>query len=223
MWYNCHRNDCINTTTMTHDNHSRPCILPIQLSLDAYMLKDVDAAFIEKMKSFSITTSITHLEIPYEKTLHGLLVEIINLLPNLHSIEILSTSSREEEYLSRKTWQIVSTIPTNNKITNVKLQQMKYAGQISSLMDMFPQMQYFEVGCKAENDMISTAILVTRNCVKHMQNLQCLCISIPNADEKLIDILRIIIDFEKPFYPVDISRDYKIHRSGDKIFVNWKT
>ena len=215
--------DSFNAIVSTNDINLNSYILPaVQLTLACHAVSSIDQVFIDKMKSSSIRLAFTHLNIAYVEILHGLLIELISLLPNLHSIELRGMSFPRDKLPSIKTATMFSTVSMNNKIAKVKLHAIDDFQEIDFLMEMFPRMEYFEIDCMTENDVINVVAFITRNSVKHMRYLQCLCISVPNADESLIDNLKDIVDSERPFYPEEISRDYKIHRIGNTICVGWK-
>lgn len=185
------------------------------------MLARIDEDFIEEMKSCSIMTASTHLMVDYQQPLHGTVIEIIDLLPNLHSLEITSMPSPEANLLSTKASEMFLSVCNTNKIAKVKLNQMKKIEQIYFLMDLCPQMEYLEVNCETEKDVISIVTFVTRNSIKHMRHLHCLRLSVPNAGEKLVENLKIIIDFERPFFSDQTFISYEIHRVQNKIFIDW--
>lgn len=207
---------------MTTSNGSSSCVVPIQLTLCSYIVDRMDKDCINKVRSSSTITTSTHLNIAYEKPLHGLLIEIIGVLPNLYSLEIEKMARLENNLLSSEAAQMFSEVAMNNKIAKVKLHEMNEMQQIYFLLDLCSQMQYFEVDCKTENDVINLVTFIIRNSVKHMQYLRCLCIFVPNLDEKLIETLKIIFDLERPFHPEEICKDYRIHRIENKIFIDWK-
>ena len=229
-WYNSyldrktssHSNDSADTTAIVQRTCPNSYELPIELTLSVDLFAHINEAFMDQMKSSSIITASTHLTVDYQKSLHGLLIEIIGLLPNLHSLEITSMPSVEANLLSPKASEIFLSVCDTNKIAKVKLNEMKEIEQVYFLMDLCRQMEYLEVNCKTEKDVVSIVTFVTRNSIKHMQHLHCLRLSIPNADEKLVENLKIIIDLERPFYFDQTFINYKIHRVQNKIFIDWK-
>ena len=147
-------NDCVQTTTMTPSNGSSSYVVPIQLTLDPYTVAHIDEHFIEKIRSSSIKTAFTHLQIDYEQT-YDLHIDIISLLANLRSLEIRGIKHLEDILLPSKIAQVLPEVWMNNKIARVKLHQMNDIQLVYFLLDLCPQMEYLEVGCTTEDDVIT--------------------------------------------------------------------
>lgn len=204
--------------------YSNPFIPPIQLTLGSFMVVHRDQSFIDKMKLCFIAVQFTHLDIDCMKVPIGMLIEFIRLLPNLDSLKVSFLPLVQLNGLSVEDSEMLLLVSITNKITKVKLNKMDEMEQIHFLMDLCPRMQYLEVGCTTANDLVNINIVrsIMMNSITHIFYLKCLCLCIPNADEKMVENLDIMIGFERRFHVDKTFRDYGIRRIQDKIFLNWK-
>jgi hypothetical protein len=163
----------------------------------------------------------THLRIEWNELSIGMLIEIIRLLPNLHCLELLSLPLLQSNSLSTNDSEMLFLASINSKITKVKLNKMDEMEQIHFLFDLFPHMQYLEVDCKTENDLEDIVKSIIMNNITYIRHLKCLCICVPNANEKMIENLKIMIDFERHFYVEKTFTDYILQRRQNKIIFNW--
>jgi hypothetical protein len=179
--------------------------------------------FIDTMKPCFGSVQFTHLNIDGDKLLIGMLIEIIRLLPNLNSLEVSSLPLVQLNGLSPEDTEMILLVSTTCKITKLKLDKMNEMEQLHFLMNLCPRMQYLEVGCTTENDLEKIVGCISLNNIIRIPYLCCLCLCVPNANEKMIENLNKIIDFERLF---DIDnqafRDYTIRRRQKKIYLNWK-
>lgn len=217
-----HSNNSADTTAITQDTCPNSHDLPIELKLDSDVFPRINEEFINQMKSSSMMTASTHLTVDYQNSLAPILIEIIGVLPNLHSLEIISMPSIPANLLSSKASELFSSVSNMNRISKVKLDEMKEIEQIYFLMDLCPQMEYLEINCKTEQDVIHIVTFVARNSLKHMRYLRFLRLSIPNLNEILLQNLRIIINLERPFYCDPNLINCEIYHVQNKIFIDWK-
>ncbi len=223
-WFNCRIDDRIisySSHESKNDTNQNQFIPPILLTFDPPLLRQ-GRFFINKIKSSSITMLFTHLNINCKGLPIGMLIEIIRLLPNLHCLEISSLSLFQSNGLSPNDSEMLFSVSINNKITKVKLNKMDEMEQIHFLFDLFPHMQYLEVDCKTENDLENFIKSIIMNNITYIHYLQCLCICVPNANEKMLENLKIMIDFERYFHVDKTFTDYILQRRENKIYLNWK-
>jgi len=164
----------------------------------------------------------THLKVTCQAIPNDVLIEIIRLLPNLHSLEILSMLGLQSNVLSTENSDMLLFAPVTNKIAKVKLHQMDEIEQILLLMDLCPRMEHLEMCCRTENDLKNIVTYLLTNSIRYMHYLRCLCICVPDANENMVESLNIIIDSKRPFYVERSVINYTIYRIQNKIFFDWK-
>jgi hypothetical protein len=174
------------------------------------------------MKSYCVAIQFTHLNIDCDRIPIGMFIEIIHLLPNLESLKISSLPLVQLSGLSFEDSASLLLVSITNKITKMKLDKMDDMEQIHFLMDLCPRVQYFEIGCKTKNDLEDIVRSITMNSITPILYLKCLCLCFPNANEKMIENLQDMIDFERHFYVDKNFRECLLRRRQDKIFLNWK-
>ncbi|CAF4733249.1 unnamed protein product [Rotaria sp. Silwood2] len=143
-------------------------------------------------------------------------------MPNLQSLEVLSLPLVNLTDLSRENTEMLLLVSINNKITKVKFDKMVEINQIHFLMNLCPRMQYLEIGYTTENNLENIVGSISMNNTTHILYLCGLCLYVSDANEKTIQRLHSIIDFERLFHPVKAFCDYTIRRIGDKIYLKWK-
>jgi hypothetical protein len=175
------------------------------------------------MKSCFNAVQFTHLSIDCDELPVGMLIEIIRLLPNLDSLEVSSLPLIQLSDLSVEDSEMVLLVSIANKITKVKLDKMNGMEQIHFLINLCSRMQYLEVECTTDNDLANIIGCIAVNNIINVPYLCCLCLCVPNANEKMIESLNKIIDNERIFdYDNKTFRDYVIQRVQDRIFLTWK-
>jgi len=198
-------------------------IRSIQLTIEGYAADTWDPSYIDEMKPCFTAVQFTHLNIDCNGLPIGMLIEIIRLLPNLNSLEVSSLSLVPLNSLSAEDTEMLLLVSITSKITKLKLDKMNEMEQVHFLMNLCPRMQYLEVGCTTENDLENIVGCISLNNIIRIPYLCCLCLCVPNANEKMIENLNKIIDFERLF-DIDnkIFHDYVIRRIEKKIYLNWK-
>jgi hypothetical protein len=202
------------STQSNNDTYLKPSILPIQFTLGYFTTVDEVQSYIDCIKSSPIVMPFTHLCVQCTNLPIDKLIEIIRVLPNLNSLEISSLPQFQLNDLSSNDSEMVLSVSIVNKITKVKLNKMDETEQIHFLFDLFPHMQYFEVSCKTEDDLDSLVRSIIMNNITYIHDLKCLCICVPNADEKMVENLKIMVN--KTF------SNYTIQRQKDKIYLKWE-
>jgi hypothetical protein len=201
----------------------KPFHRSIQLTIEGNNSENWYQSYIDDMKPCFTAVQFTQLNIDCTGLPIGMLIEIIRLLPNLHSLQVSSLSLAQLKELSFADSEMLLLVSITNKITKVKLNKMDEIEQIHFLMDLCPRMQYLEVGCTTENQLETIIGCISVNNMTRILYLRCLCLCIPNADEKMVQKLNKIIDFERLF-SIDNQTfcGYVIQRQQNQIFLNWE-
>ena len=114
--------------------------------------------------------------------------------------------SIEENWLFNENDKEIRFIPAfKNKITDVRLEKIIDIEQIRFILQLCPSTRYLQTNIP-EN--INLNRLISSMCTT---NLEFLCLTIPNADNKIIDQLKKIIEIEH----------CQIERIGDHILINF--
>jgi hypothetical protein len=188
----------------------------IRLTIEDYTTTEKTRLFINKVKSDCVTVQFTHLNINCTNMPIGMLIEIIRLLPNLHSLEISSLSNLQSSSSSVEDIKNQLLVSILNKITKVKLNKFTEKKQIQFLINFCSHMQYLELNCMSNTDFKMLVKLILINQMTHIPNLCFLCFNVPNANENMIRNLAMTINLET------LVNNYTIQRIGDKIFLRWK-
>jgi hypothetical protein len=166
----------------------------------------------------STTTTIYHLELCRQVHIRTL-IKILDNLPSLDSLKIYSLLILKPKRLSSKEKQYISVITETNQITKIYLEKLKTFEEIFSLIDLFPQMKYLQIGF-TNNIHIQ---LFIQNILKKILNkssnlqLRSLCLCTPLADDHIVKNIQNIIDQEKLIF------DYRIKRVWNDIYLQWNS
>jgi hypothetical protein len=157
---------------------------------------------------------IYHLEISAENVPINVLLETVNLLPELNTLKIHSLSLYKPRMLNEKELIILSSIEDRSQIRKVYLGKMNEIKELDFLFELCPYMEYLKIDYIKHMDFK----FVLRYIIKHDCNgcLHLLCFRIPTADDEMIKKLKSMIHFEKLLF------NYTIKRVADNIYVEWK-
>ena len=194
-------------------NSSLSCLPIIQLSINSISFDEQDQLFMNKFQSTFLSVLFTRLKINCEDIPMEMFVRIIHLLPNLDSLKLSSLSPIRSDWLHQSNGETSSSRSIKSKITNVNLDKMIDMEQMHFLLHLCPCIQYFQVNIPKH---INLKILV-RSIIIHANtynfDLRFLCLSIPNANEDIVQKLQKLIDTEK------LLSIYMIKRIGNHILL----
>ena len=155
---------------------------------------------------------IYHLEMTKEISVERL-IEIIELLPELHTLTIDSLSLRQLKEFSSEELLKFSTTKNTGKIVRVCLQQMNNVNDLDFLMALCPAMTQFQVD-HIENMTIASCLRYILK--KIYRSLRSLSFLHPMTDDQLVEELQKIISNE------NLLVDYSIKRILKEIYLKWK-
>jgi hypothetical protein len=148
---------------------------------------------------------IYHLEFSKSKIFTGLLIQIIDLLPDVITLKIHSLACREPANLSK------------NKISKVYLHELDNMDQLDFLLTLCSSMNSLRIerlnGIDVQLFLCHILKKIHHDCNDHLRSL---CFGVPTADDQMIKTLRKTIDDEK------LLINYTIKRVGDDIYLQWK-
>jgi len=141
---------------------------------------------------------IYHLKIPEKAIFIGVLIVLMNLLPELNTLKIHSSKLHEPRKLNDEELRIFCSIKCTNKITKLYLEKIINLEEFSYFLILLPYMIYLKVDYINHMDIYS----VLRNIVENI-NYDCnnyrrlLCFHVPTADDEMIKKLDKMINDEK--------------------------
>ncbi|CAF4333512.1 unnamed protein product [Adineta steineri] len=161
--------------------------------------------------------TIYHLEICEHDFFIGAIIEIMNLSPDLDSLKLSSIKLPTTTLLSIEEREEISFIVDNNEITKVYLEKMNKFDDVLFLIDLFPELKYLQIGCTSDIDInLFLQIILMKIHNKTDSNLHLLAISIPTADDSMMERIQNIIDCKSLLF------NYTIKRTYDTIFLQMK-
>jgi hypothetical protein len=200
---------------MTYFNPYTDHSSTIQLNINGNSFKDENELFIDKFKSIFSSVYFTRLNIDCKTISVLMFVKIIDLLPNLDSLKVLSLPQIRSGWLSDNDEQTRFSTSFNNKITKVNFEKMIYIEQVHFLLKLCRCMEYFQIGvpnniCLA---MLTRFILIQSN--TYYPHFNSLCLSVSIADEEMIYQVQKLIESEK------LLSNYNIKCIGNNILLKW--
>ena len=167
----------------------------------------MDSSFIAEYKVVFDTVRFTHLNIISPTLSNGMLVKIIQLLPNLDSLKI---SSLQLDSIAMSLCTVI-----NNKITKVCHVNTTDTEQISFLLYLCICVQHFQIHVSTTIDLNVLLRLILTKTKAFVPRLRSLCLWIPIASDDTIRQLQDLIESER------LLSNYLIKRSGDSINLKW--
>jgi hypothetical protein len=178
-------------------------------SIDSY------ESIIKYIKRILTITPIYHLEISEPKTAICLLIRIINLFPELNSIEIHSLSYERSKYLdSEEIGRIYSTFNTK-KLTKLYVREMILNDETFFLLTFFRCTVHLKIDFIYDMDIQSCLRSILKEIEHNGHHLRSLCYCVPLIDDEMIDTLEKMIDNEK------LLGNFTIKRVLENIYLQW--
>jgi hypothetical protein len=176
---------------------------------------DSDELFFENVSPILLTIPITRLNITYDEIFIGMLIDLIQYLPNLDSLVVLSLAMMEPRCLSVEEVRALRLISNNSKITKVNLQRMSDLAPVQFLIDLCPRLQYLEVDCVTGVHPECFVRYILMKNTRYIPHLCSLCFRISKTKEDMIEKLTQMIDREQ------LHHNYIMKQRNDKIYLQW--
>ncbi len=187
----------------------------VELSINGISSNEQNQSFIDKFKSIFVTVQFTRLNIDCKNISTGMLVRIIQLLPNLDSLKVSSLPRIESDWLFDNDVEIRFLTSINNKITKVNLEKTIDIEQVHFLLYLCLCIQYFQVNVPENMDLEMLVRFILIKADTYIPQIRTLCFCISNANEEIVHQLRKLIDTE------NLLSTYMIKRIGDNILLKW--
>jgi hypothetical protein len=213
-WYESH--DGIDVIPAQHVIDSTQPSRDVELTLILSFFRNSIELFTDDTISLFVLLRITRLDVLYTGIFIGTLIDLINHLPNLESMRVLSLLLLKPRCLSVEEVNTFRLVSNNNKITKVNIQWTTDLAQIQFLIDLCPSMHYLEINCSVNIDLKSLVRFILMKDLKYIPCLCRLCLHIPKDNHRMVEELQEMINFER------LRRDYTIKHVGDSIYLSWK-
>jgi hypothetical protein len=175
----------------------------------------MDQSFIDKYKIVFSAVQFIHLNIDYPSISSGMLVEMIQLLPNLDSLKISSLQLTQPDCSGVDLAEMSVLTSVNNKTTKVCHENTTDIDQVDFLLFRCLCMQHFQIHVSKTMDLDALLRLILTKTVTVVPQLRSLCLCVPNAHDGITHRLQNMIESER------LLSNYWIKRSGDKIVLKW--
>ncbi len=181
---------------------------------------DFDNEIIEShhhnLRSIFDLLSITVLDVDCHGMSADRLNKLINLIPTLNSLKISSGLLLNSSYTRNDDDKSGNLQLNNNLIRKVYLEKMNRIIEVQFLIDLCPNMAYFEIDCtnNINLELFLQFILIQNK--KKSSHLCCLCFRMLTKDENMIIKLENIIDSHR------LLNNYTIKWKYNRIYLQWQ-
>ncbi|CAF3937283.1 unnamed protein product, partial [Rotaria sp. Silwood1] len=176
-----------------------------------------DAILFEKINRILTITQIYHLIIIDKHSSIHILIDLINLLPDLITFKLHSLLSDDSTWYTAKQVNTICSINVRSKITKVYIEELNNIDDFHYITILCPRIKYFKV--KHLNNMNIQLLLRTilknlnKICICHIRSLY---FHVPAANDQMIENLQQMIKYEQP------SLQFTIKHIVDDICIEWK-
>jgi hypothetical protein len=213
-WYESH--DGLDGIPTQHVIYSTQPSRDVELTLILSFFKNSIELFADNTISLFALLRITRLDVLYTGIFIGTLIDLMNHLPNLDSMRILSLLLLQPRCLTVEEVNTFRLVSNNNKITKVNIQWTTDLAQIQFLIDLCRSMRYLEITCSVNVDLKVLIRFILIKDLKYIPHLCILCLHIPKETHRMVEELQEMINFER------LRRDYTIKHLRDTIYLSWK-
>ncbi|CAF0958335.1 unnamed protein product [Adineta steineri] len=191
-------------------NMNRSTLLSIQYIPD----EDKYLKFLfEEIEWITDFATIYHLEIT-QPFFIGILNKIFDILPYLDSLKISSIILPTVTLLDDDELDQFENIAIYNSITKVCLEKMNTFDDVHFLLDLFPRLNYLQIGFQSDIDIqLFFQVIFMKIINKDDYNIRSLAITIPTADDQMVNEIQDLIQIKNLLF------NYKITRTNDTIFL----
>ncbi|CAF0929822.1 unnamed protein product [Adineta steineri] len=167
----------------------------------------------EEIEWITDFATIHHLEIT-QPFFIGILNKIFDILPYLDSLKISSIILPTVTLLDDDELDQLENIAIYNSITKVYLEKMNAFDDVHFLLDLFPRLNYLQIGCQSDIDIqLFFQVIFMKIINKDDFNIRSLAITIPTADDQMVNEIQDLIQIKNLLF------NYKITRTNDTIFL----
>ncbi|CAF4139058.1 unnamed protein product, partial [Adineta steineri] len=140
--------------------------------------------------------------------------KIFDILPYLDSLKISSIILPTVTLLDDDELDQFENIAIYNSITKVYLEKMNTFDDVHFLLDLFPRLNYLQIGFQSDIDIqLFFQVIFMKIINKDDYNIRSLAITIPTADDQMVNKIQDLIQIKNLLF------NYKITRTNDTIFL----
>ncbi|CAF5118277.1 unnamed protein product, partial [Rotaria sp. Silwood1] len=163
-------------------------------------------------------TQIYYLEILEKKLSIPVLIQIINLLPNITTLKIHSLSTDKTTELTLNELLILCSMKRTGQITKDYLEKIDDVHkELDFLFTLCPYMEYFKVGCTNTTDVQSFLCTIFKEINRNNNHhLRLLCFHVPTGDDRIVKNIEKMIKCDK------LLPHFTIKRILDSVYLQWK-
>ncbi len=171
----------------------------------------------KQIKHVLIITQIYHLEILEKNFPLSLLIQVVNLLPNITTLKIHSLPTIETIRITFDDFSLLRSINKTSKITKVYLEEIGDVRQLKYVFMLCPYIEYFKVERIYVIDIKSfLGIFFKEISEYHIYYLHSLCFHVQTSDDQIVENIEKMIKYEK------ILVHFTIKRILDTVYLQWK-
>jgi hypothetical protein len=162
-------------------------------------------------------TQIYHLEILEKNIPMSLLIQFVNLLPNITTLKIRSLPPIETITITFDEFSLLQSIHRKSKIIKLYLEQCADIQELDFLFILCPNIKYFKVGGINMIDIKSFLCIIFKKIKQYdIYHLHSLCFHVQTLDDRIVKTIEEIIKYEK------ILHGFTIKHILDTIYLQWK-
>ena len=196
---------------------SFPKMLPEdnKLSIKELPTFDENEFYIDIIGPLLVSSQITCLHVDSRKIFAGALIDLIQHLPNLHSLVVESLDSMQKRHLSVEETRAFRMVSQKKSISKVRLVHADCLSKIQFLLDLCSGVQYLQIDQPNDIDLACFVRFILMKNVKYLPNLFFVCFGCPPSNNDLLQNLNNMIDVEQ------LRRDYTIEQIKENIYLRW--
>jgi hypothetical protein len=213
-WYTHYLYDRMLRNERITENSQAEFISPMQLIFHRCLLNE---------QSCCQAMEFTYLNIRCSTISICMLIKILNVLPQVDSLELSSLLLVGTDCLLTEDQERFSLASIGKTITTVTLSEVDGIDQAKFFMNLCPRMEYLTIeGLLRKNTLMKLIESISLNNTTNTRCLKCLWICVTNANDDTAQFIEDMVDFERFFHGDQTFRDYVVGQIGDEIYCTWK-
>ena len=145
------------------------------------------------------------------------LIEILNFLPNLHSLRIKSYSLAPFPEMIHQPISVIRSLSLQNQINKLFIEGIRYCEEVLLFIHLCSHLEHLEIHCENHIDLQSFIVsILIHSDVRSHRHLRSLCVHSNKADNQIVQFLQEMIDANKLFPSCTIEQTLT------RIYLVWK-
>ena len=189
----------------------------VQLRISGNLFTSKDELILDRINPIFDMIQLTCLDIHCDQMSINMVIQILNLLPNLLSLRISDFPFQDPINTRDPDMQIWETFLENNKITKFTISNIKSIEDVTCIIILFPRIQYLALQYVADVDLKSVVrcalLQIKENDKCHLTTI---CIFGLEVEHSQVRRLRRMINSRK------LLKNYTINRQLNRFYLQWK-